>query len=63
MKSLRKLILGIVALAAFGSANVFAQDENLGVAGHLFPDGFPNSFYNAFNGQYYSSTKFQVALG
>ncbi len=27
MKSLRKLILGIVALAAFSSANVFAQNE------------------------------------
>ena len=32
-------------------ANVFSQDEDLGVAGHLFPDGLPDCFDNAFNGQ------------
>ena len=43
-------------------ANVFAQDEDLGVASHLFPDGFPNSFDNAFNGQDYYSFALEVAL-
>ncbi len=40
MKSLRKLILGIVALAAFSSANVFAQDE----VSVSFDSGFVNQY-------------------